>query len=148
MKAAYLAAELTLAVLCVCVPDVEPAKTALKADAEVSDLTGIYSVSGNDGQKDYAGCCLVIRAGEGFLFMWSTAVVLEQGVATATMRGTGMRKGETLSVAWGDGTKGNGVTVYAVDGKRLVGEWVQTPGIGRRNRETLTRVAGLPGETQ
>jgi hypothetical protein len=27
MRSAYLAAELTLAVLCVCIPDVEPPKT-------------------------------------------------------------------------------------------------------------------------
>jgi hypothetical protein len=149
MRSAYLAAELTLCLLCAVVPDVEPAKTALKAEAEpVVDLTGIYSVSGNDGEKDYSGAALVVKAGAGYLVMWHTCVVLPEGVATASMRGTGMLKGTSLCVAWGEGAKGNGITVYEVAGKRLVGEWVQSPAIGRRHKETLTRLAGLPGETQ
>jgi hypothetical protein len=149
MRSAYLAAELTLCLLCAVVPDVEPQKSALKAEAEpVVDLTGIYSVSGNDGEKDYGGCCLVIKAGAGYLVAWHTCVIMPEGVAQSSMRGTGLLKGDTLSVAWGDSGKGNGITVYAVAGKRLVGEWAQTPGLGRRNKETLTRLAGLPGETQ
>jgi hypothetical protein len=151
MRSAYLAAELTLAVLCVCIPDVDPPKTALKAEVDpVVDLTGIYSVSGMEGDKHYAGTSLVVRAGDSYVVISASAHVAEEGTSSFITRGTGLRRGDTFAVAWGPGDGKNGITVYTIspDGKRLSGEWTVTSAKSQRHKETLTRLAGLPGETQ
>jgi multidrug transporter EmrE-like cation transporter len=131
--------------LCLAQPEPNLAEPRLKADEVVGDLSGIYSVTGTDGDKEYNGTCLVVKAGEGYVFLWSTISQIEGGLGFATMKGTGLRKNDMVSVSWGN-EKANGITVFTVLANgRLRGEWTQSAALGRKDVETLTKVAAIPG---
>lgn len=110
------------------------------------DLTGIWQVSGEDGDQAYHGVLMLERRDDGTY----RATVATFGAAT---RGIGILKGGVLSVAWiqpaGDGIAA-GLTVYDVSaaGKKLDGEW-RTIGPGKSPRiEKAKWVAKLkPSET-
>lgn len=142
MKPALAFAEI---LLLLCMPTQDEAPSKVKQDAVLSDLTGIYSCHGATGSStEYTGCVLIHKAGEGYVFIWNTVITTENGIGFLTMKGTGMRKGDTISVAWGN-EKGNGINVYKIGEKNLVGEWLESSSIGKKQTETLTKVAALPG---
>jgi hypothetical protein len=134
---------LAIFLLCLSVPTAQEPKDKIKPVEPIADLTGIYAVSGNDGDTGYSGSCLIVQAGEGVVLIWSTAVHTENGMALSVVKGTGMRKGDMLCVSWGN-DKGNGINVYKVTDKALRGDWLQSSALGRRNHETMTKVAPLP----
>lgn len=115
----------------------------VQAEDEAGDLGGIYSAYGTDGSQPYSGSVVVVKAGQGYLFLWTTVVYTENGVGTATNRGVGIRTGDTVSVSWSL-DKTTGVTQYAVKGKSLEGAWISGGAFGKRCRETLRKVAELP----
>lgn len=142
MKPALAFAEI---LLLLCMPTQDEAPSKVKPDAVLSDLTGIYSCHGSTGSgAEYTGSCIIYKFGEGYIFLWTTIIVSDKGIGSLTMKGTGMRKGDSISVAWGN-EKGNGINVYKVGEKNLVGEWLESSSIGKKQTETLTKVAALPG---
>ena len=103
------------------------------------DLSGIWQLSGQEGDDLYHGAILIEQ--------------LEDGsckVATCTLdtmtRGVGIRKGNTLSVGWALQGKDRiivGITVYTIsaDGKSLDGEW-RTQGKAKMPRTEKARWIG------
>jgi hypothetical protein len=111
-----------------------------KAAPEYADISGVYLVSGKDGQKSYAGAVVIRQLGEVYFAQYAVG-------GTSTL-GIGVRLGDRLSVGWvqAEGKMTRGVTVYTVKGKRLDGRWATLPTSGVVHSETLTWLAALPAD--
>jgi uncharacterized protein (TIGR03067 family) len=99
---------------------------------EELDITGKYrseSIQFN-GEKQTADV-EISRLGDSYLLRW------KKGIFDAYV-GIGLRKGNVLSVCWGN--QGQvGICSYQIDkGPRLVGEWTVLGGVGLVQRETFT----------
>ncbi len=107
---------------------------ATPQDKAPADLSGIYQLSGQEGPDEYHGVLLLDKQDDG---------TYKMRVATfgGSFRGVGIRKGDILSCAWaqpsGDGLM-LGLTVYAIKGKILEGEWT-TVGAGKMPRTEKAR---------
>lgn len=90
--------------------------------ATAADIAGTYTVSGSnpDGGKPYQGTLTVTKRDSVYQFSWNAGTEYD---------GVGVQKGNTVAVAYADGTngKGCGAVIYeigkdsALDGK--FGEW-------------------------
>jgi hypothetical protein len=142
MKAVLVVVELCLFIAFSPTIDLEKSEALAPEPALPADLSGVYRVEPEGSLL--AGSCLVYKVGEGYLFLWATVSRLdEKQLSAVTMRGTGLRKGNEVAVSWGAEEKVQGVTMYSVRPKQLVGEWVVGGALGRRTKEVLTKVSEL-----
>jgi hypothetical protein len=142
MKAVLVVVELCLFIAFSPTIDLEKSEALAPEPALPADLSGVYRVEPEGSLL--AGSCWVYKVGEGYLFLWATVSRLdEKQLSAVTMRGTGLRKGNEVAVSWGAEEKVQGVTMYSVRPKQLVGEWVVGGALGRRTKEVLTKVSEL-----
>jgi hypothetical protein len=142
MKAVLVVVELCLFIAFSPTIDLEKSEALAPEPALPADLSGVYRVEPEGSLL--AGSCLVYKVGEGYLFLWATVSRLdEKQLSAVTMRGTGLRKGNEVAVSWGAEEKVQGVTMYSVRPKQLVGDWVVGGALGRRTKEVLTKVSEL-----
>lgn len=105
--------------------------TVRAQDTPLADLSGIWQLSGEDGDQAYHGVLLIEQQDDGKFRVLSATL-------SGSARGVGIRKGDVLSVAWvqpqGDALV-IGLTVYTIKdgGKTLEGEW-RTLGPGKSPR--------------
>lgn len=108
----------------------------VRPTAEAIDICGKYTSTsiGSDGKKQTIGA-EIERRGDGYLMKWT----VPGGVAYI---GTGIRKGDTLSVAWANrGTIG--LSVYRIEkGPKLTGEYTELGGVGVIAQEELLPAKG------
>lgn len=103
-------------------------------DQPQPDLSGIYHHSTESGDDISYGVLMLERQDDG---------TYKARAATfgSAARGVGIRKGDVLSVSWVQPTE-NGVgvwlTVYAIKGKSLDGEWIAI-GPGKASRTEKAR---------
>jgi hypothetical protein len=100
------------------------------------DLGGKYQCTGSnpDGTR-YSGMVTITPMGGAWRIDWT--------VAGSSHGGVGLVEGNVFSACWNiRGTRDGGVTVYRIEGGRLVGQWSSTKGNGSVGDETLTRVNG------
>lgn len=114
-----------------------PGFYAAPGDEEEKDgpLSGVYHLRGEENGKIYYGVC-VIQDTKG-----SEIVHCVHVIGTGITHGIGMRKGDTLSIAWKQtypDAKSMGITVYSIskDGKSLDGGWA-APGVDSPRKEAL-----------
>ena len=108
-------------------PDNEPAKDG--------ELSGVYHLVGVENGKTYYGVCVISH--EDGIDIVSAVHVVGGGVT----HGIGVRKGDTIALAWKQTVPANGTigsTLYTIskDKKTLEGLWV-TPGTDVPRKETL-----------
>ena len=112
--------------------------TAARAAVRVSDLSGSYTVSGQNegGGGSYSGDLAVAKRDDVYQFSWKSG--------TNQYDGVGVQAGNSVAVSFADGTegKGCGVVLYQIgangnlDGK--VGYW----GVNEAETEKATRTGG------
>ena len=111
-------------------------KAPLVKQEQAGDLTGIYTVKGQEtGGKGYGGICVVSRKSEVYLFQWMV------GTSGSAFTGIGVRQGDVIAVAWALPTEkgiARGVNVYRIESKKLTGRWASMPGTGALQTEVLT----------
>lgn len=109
-------------------------------------VEGIYSFWGLDGSKPYRGSLHVLKVHDAYLIKWD--------FTSYSMRGTGMLKGDVLTIGWFlEGDKAPIVGAHTMkkckDG--WDGEWIALPGTGRIRPEHWMHLGNLPrveGEMQ
>jgi len=112
--------------------------SAVAIQDKPQDLTGIWQVAGEDGDKAYHGVLLIRQEDDGTYNVRVSTI-------GSTTRGVGICKGNILSVGWAQAIGDShivGVTVYEIskDGKSLDGEWRQ---IGENNAPRKERAKWL-----
>jgi hypothetical protein len=133
-------------VIAVGAPSDGPPKAKPKPPAEAVDITGYYRCEGEIGGEKYGGIVLIRQLLDIYKVNW----MLDDGGAYS---GVGMRHGDSLSVSWlmnakfktedgkpaGEGTV-RGITVYRIEGEKLLGLWLTMPGSGRKQVENLEMI--------
>lgn len=107
------------------------AKAEPEADAQ--SLEGVWLVQSNE----YDGACVIRKTGPTYLVSYNCGYVRDGTVAATHTVGVGFRTGDIFAVAWNQGDKTTGLTVYSVRGKVMEGRWTTLPG-GAINAERLT----------
>jgi len=106
-------------------------KRVKRSDEEI-DVRGRYRCESFGADKKKVTMeAEVVKRGDAYLIRWE----VEEGLAYV---GTGIRQGDTLSVAWVN--RGSvGVSVYKIEkGPKLVGEYTEVGGAGLVAKEVLT----------
>jgi len=108
------------------------------APAATKDISGSYTITGENegGNGDYAGDLTVTKRDEVYQFSWKTGATTYDGV--------GVQSGNSVGVAFTEGSDGSGcgVVLYQIkpdgslDGK--AGYW----GVNQAESETATRTSG------
>jgi len=85
--------------------------------AKEIDIEGTYNCVGDLGSdKTYRGTTTITKKNDVYLIRWT--------IAKDTHEGTGIRIGDTLSVAWKNSQGDSGVVVYVIREKgKLEGKW-------------------------
>jgi hypothetical protein len=110
-----------------------------------ADVGGIYLSSTTEttpsGPHVIGGVATIVREGDVYLFSWV--------IGSTHMRGIGIRQNDALCVSWHTLAGGmHGVSLYKLEGTRLLGRWASTPGNARLQKETLTFLRALPAEEE
>lgn len=116
------------------------------ADTGTDTLEGIYAVSGQDDAGGYTGSATIRVRGDGYLVQIATTSFDENGniFGVGSVNGLGMKHGDKLSVAWKQGDRVIGLTVYTIKKDTLSGRWLTFPGGTNTKGETLKKIGALP----
>lgn len=122
-------------------PVTEEAKKLELAEPKAVDISGLYEVRGADSKSRYAGYCVVMRRGQGYVLNW-----LVGGLSTVGVGIHDLEK-KTLSVSWSQ-AKGDqlisGLNHYHVSGQTMRGWWMTLPGDFSKHQESMTMIKELP----
>lgn len=131
-----------LALLLLCAIPADPTLKLPPPTPDAANLCGVYVVVPRPGDGT-RGTATISKAGDLYYVQWARISETDKGVSVTTMQGVGIRSGDALAVSWREGNV-QGVTLYRVDGKRLVGRWVASPGDGEAQSETLQWLGRVP----